>query len=108
MTVYVDRLRSWGETVGYHGQHASQAARVGARHGHRWCHMFADEASADELHALARKVGLRREWFDRDHYDLVPTKRAKVIAAGAVELSDMAAAEIWRRQRAAAREVCRG
>jgi hypothetical protein len=45
----------------------------------------------DELHKLARRIGLRKEWAHRRrdgsvHYDLVPTKRQKAIELGAVEV----------------------
>ena len=51
------------------------------------CHMVAD--SLEELHAMADRIGLRREWFQplsSPHYDVSKTKRAKAIAAGAIEL----------------------
>lgn len=56
-----------------------------------WCHMYAD--TDEELHAMAAKIGLKREWFQHHnpiskHYDLVPTKRASAIAHGAVEDND--------------------
>ena len=56
-----------------------QAARVGARNGHRWCHMHAD--TSEELHAFAVRIGLRRKWAQRsraglEHYDLTPARRA--------------------------------
>jgi len=44
----------------------------------KWCHMATD-GSLEELHAMAAKLGLRREWFQNKprafHYDLVPSKR---------------------------------
>ncbi len=44
----------------------------------------------DELHALAKRIGLRRAWaqhLDRcPHYDLTPNKRAAAIRAGATPL----------------------
>lgn len=60
----------------------------------RWCHMFSD-ASDDELHALADRIGLRRSWFQhaddpiqhRRHYDVTESRRAAALAAGAVEIS---------------------
>lgn len=99
MTVYVDALENWGEIVGYHGAGSAQARRVGVRHGHMWCHMFADAADAPELHAMAKRIGMRREWFQRDHYDLVPTKRDRVVALGVVEVDRDQSVEIWKKQR---------
>jgi Protein of unknown function (DUF4031)/AAA domain len=52
----------------------------------RWCHMATD-ASFDELHAFAARLGLRRAWFQRDHYDLPPHGRAAAVALGAEEVS---------------------
>jgi hypothetical protein len=51
--------------------------------------MWAD--TEDEMHRLARRIGLRKEWAHRRrdgsvHYDLVPTKRQKAIELGAVEV----------------------
>jgi hypothetical protein len=99
MTVYVDALEKWGEIVGYRGADSAQAKRVGARHGHQWCHMFADQKDCDELHDTAKRIGLRREWFQRDHYDLVPTRRAHAVRLGAVEVDRARSVEIWRGQR---------
>lgn len=59
-----------------------------------WCHLWADEP--DELHAFARKIGLKREWAQVSrgtivkeflHYDLRPSKRELAVRHGAVELS---------------------
>ena len=54
-----------------------------------WCHMAAD--SLDELHEMASKIGLKREWFQArarfPHYDLRPSKRYLAIRNGAVEIS---------------------
>lgn len=74
MTVYIDRLascvpnRSW-----------------------RWaaaCHLFAD--SEDELHDFARRLGLRRAWFQAHrflpHYDLTAGRRSHAVRLGAVEV----------------------
>lgn len=64
-----------------------QARRAGARGGHIWSHMWAD--TLDELHAMAARVGMKKEWFQDHrvlpHYDLVTTKRALAIKLGAVE-----------------------
>lgn len=70
MSVYVDALQQYPS-----GQ---------------WCHMAAD--SADELHALAARIGLRRAWAQVStsgvlHYDLRPSKRALAVQCGAREVS---------------------
>ncbi|MHC4864625.1 MAG: DUF4031 domain-containing protein [Planctomycetota bacterium] len=83
MTVYVDRLRTYSEDW-YSNE---QAARNGRRHGHQWCHLYAD--TPEELVKFAKRLGLREEWMHRSrrfsHFDLVPTKRAKAVKMGAVE-----------------------
>jgi DNA polymerase III epsilon subunit-like protein len=61
--------------------------------------MFADEEDSDELHDMARAVGMRREWFQRNHYDLVPPKRALAVRMGAVEVTDQQSIDIWEKQR---------
>jgi predicted kinase len=50
-----------------------------------WCHMTTD-GDFDELHAFAARLGLRRAWFQRDHYDLPPHGRAAAVALGAEEV----------------------
>jgi hypothetical protein len=44
----------------------------------------------EELHEVARKIGLRRGWFQGDstfaHYDLTRNKRTQAIALGAVQI----------------------
>jgi hypothetical protein len=71
MTVYVDEIRVWPTTI--------RCFRAGS------CHMTAD--TLEELHAIARRIGLRREWFQSKsltpHYDLTPKKREAALAAGA-------------------------
>lgn len=86
----------------------SQAKRVGARHGNQWCHMWVNPGDEEALHAMARKIGMKREWFQAKpgfpHYDLIPTKRAKAVAAGAVE-TDL---KDWLRARRIARNPASG
>lgn len=64
-----------------------QARRVGARNGHRWCHMWSEDVQA--LHRIAHLIGMRREWFQDKpgfpHYDLTPGRRRLALVAGAVE-----------------------
>ena len=52
-----------------------------------WCHMATD-GSWEELHAFAARLGLRRAWFQGDHYDLPPHGRAAAVALGAEEVGD--------------------
>jgi Protein of unknown function (DUF4031) len=70
MTVYVDKLPDgWGKWSG------------GA-------HMLATDLN--ELHGMARQIGLRTRWFQDKgtfpHYDLTPRKRMLALTAGAVEI----------------------
>jgi len=73
MTVYVDDLAR------YPGKQPA-CFRLGS------CHMMAD--SLEELHAMAEKIGLRREWFQdhpfHPHYDLTASRRVAALHAGAV------------------------
>jgi hypothetical protein len=98
MSIYVDELITWSEHA-YRGKDRAQAARVGARNGHQWCHMFADKADCPELHVIAGKIGMRREWFQGDHYDLTPGRRKQAVKAGAIEVTREQAVEIWRQQK---------
>jgi hypothetical protein len=55
----------------------------------RWCHMVSTDL--EELHAMAARIGLRREWFQNHprhpHYDLRPFSRSLAVMHGAVEVS---------------------
>lgn len=53
------------------------------------CHLFADTSA--ELHAFATRIGLRREWAQKEgtpteHYDLTQTRRALAVESGAKEI----------------------
>lgn len=65
------------------------------------CHMVAD--TLDELHAMAARLGLRREWFQGDastpHYDLSLERRAQALEFGAVEVDRRELVTILRRLR---------
>jgi len=78
-----------------------QAFNVGKRHGHMWCHLWCDPGEEEQLHRLARQIGMQRAWFQDKpgfpHYDLVPPKAQRAINRGAV-LTDLAE---WLRQRRA-------
>lgn len=94
MAVYVDSLVVWG------GDEAPRCFRHKPS-----CHMYAD--SLTELHAMARKVGMRLEWFQNSptlkHYDLTPSKRAAAVAAGAIEHDRRQAITKWRELRGSSR-----
>lgn len=62
-----------------------------------WSHLASD-ASYEELHEFAARVGLPERGFDRDHYDLPAEWYDHAVAAGAVEVSSR---ELVRRLRAA-------
>lgn len=61
-------------------------ARIRAR-GVVWSHLVAD--TAEELHAAAKALGLRREWAQDKgrtlHYDLPEPVRRRAIALGVAE-----------------------
>ena len=73
MSVYVDPVMRHGGSKTFHWQHS--------------CHLYAD--SVDELHAMARLIGMKRQWFQNEdrlpHYDLVPSRRKLAVELGAVE-----------------------
>lgn len=53
------------------------------------------DAGIEELHEMARKIGLRREWFQlvddcHPHYDLFPSRRVLAVRYGAIELPSTA------------------
>lgn len=78
MAVYVDDVFA-----------CPRLAKIGQRAMLHWCHMWAD--TEPELHAMARRIGLRREWFQKhrvqDHYDLTPRKREAALRNGALSAS---------------------
>ncbi|MGT2430927.1 DUF4031 domain-containing protein [Cupriavidus basilensis] len=53
--------------------------------GKQWCHLVAD--SLTELHDFARRLGLRRSWFQErsvyPHYDVTVSVRDKALVLGA-------------------------
>lgn len=74
MAVYVDYLRNWGWKL--RGKPILS------------CHMIAD--TVEELHEMADKIGLKREWFQdkKDpHYDLTKSRREEAIKNGAIVLT---------------------
>lgn len=81
MTVYVDKARNkFGRMI--------------------MCHMMAD--NLDELHDMAEKIGMKREWFQpksSPHYDVSLTRRQKALALGALEADRRKVVELIRKHR---------
>lgn len=77
MTVYVDELINYGWKL--RGHIVSS------------CHMISDNIDLQELHDMAKKIGMKREWFqdkpNRPHYDLTASRRAKAVEFGVQEIS---------------------
>ncbi|MFI1970306.1 hypothetical protein BLA24_27880 [Streptomyces cinnamoneus] len=73
-------------------------------HGRFWSHLISD-ASLDELHAFAGRLGLPERAFDGDHYDVASASYADAVALGAVEVGSkdvvrlLTAAGLRRRKR---------
>lgn len=69
--------------------------------GMRMSHMLAD--TLDELHAMARAIGLRQEWFQANastpHYDVCQVKKGMAIDRGAVVVGRRDMVAIIRRLR---------
>lgn len=90
MSVYVDELINFGNP---------DAPRCFKNRPS--CHMFAD--TLDELHVMAKQLGLKREWFQNSptlkHYDLTPSKRNLAIAKGVISLNRRDAVNKWKELR---------
>lgn len=69
MTVYVDNMRAkYGRMI--------------------MCHMMADTAM--ELHTMAKRIGVKKKWFQKTrypHYDICLAKKQLAIKYGAVEIT---------------------
>jgi len=50
-----------------------------------WYHLMSDTED-DEIHIFAKKLGLKREWFQVDHYDIAGSKRQQAIKLGAIQV----------------------
>lgn len=71
------------------------------RHPHRgsfWCHMMTD-GDVEELHAFATRLGLKRKWFQGDHYDLSSSKRSLAMELGARAVNGAFLVTLRREQR---------
>ena len=82
--VYVDVLLPWPKTTKWPYKFS--------------CHLFAD--SIVELHFFAKKIKLKRSWFQETsipHYDLTSSKRKMAIEFEAKEVERNEAVQIWRK-----------
>lgn len=70
MTVYVDDMSNYP---------MGQFRRM------KMSHMIAD--TEEELHAMADAIGVRRCWYQGDHYDVCLTMKRAALARGAVLVS---------------------
>jgi len=71
--VYVDNMRGCVPTTAWKYKQS--------------CHLIADTLT--ELHSFAKRLGLKREWFQDKilpHYDLTCKKRRLAIRFGAIEI----------------------
>lgn len=75
MTVFVDDM-----AAEYQPGHAPGRRYV-------MCHMISDDPTHAELHAMADKIGVKRKWFQANHYDITKTKRLLAVKAGAREIT---------------------
>ena len=65
--------------------------------GREWAHLVSD-VSYDELHEFAARLGIPRDAFQGDHYDVPSDARARAIRLGAEEVGSR---ELLRRLQAA-------
>jgi hypothetical protein len=70
MTVYVDDM--YKNLLGRYGRM-------------KMSHMIAD--TEDELHEMAARIGVARNWHQGDHYDICITMRKRALAHGAVAIT---------------------
>lgn len=66
--------------------------------GMMMCHMMTDGDEL-ELHTFAAKLGLKREWYQGDHYDISLGKKKLALQLGAVECSPLKMVELRRAKR---------
>lgn len=69
MVVYVDDM--YLSTMGQYGRM-------------KMSHMIAD--TDEELHRMADRIGVKRKWFQGDHYDISMLKRTAAIHYGAIAI----------------------
>lgn len=94
MTIFIDD--GYKRTAAYWKRHGVGQMKMS--------HMMSD-SDADELHKLAARIGMKREWFQKDHYDVPIFRRAMAIQHGAVECTSRDLVRI--RQTKATQKVCK-
>jgi hypothetical protein len=57
-------------------------------------HLFSIPYDEEGLHIFARSIGLRREWYQRTHYDVSQSKRKQAIEAGATPVTMLEGARL--------------
>ena len=60
-------------------------SNMGRFRGMNMSHMIAIDEK--ELHAMAKRIGVARHWYQGDHYDVCMSKRALAVKYGAIEVS---------------------
>ena len=70
-----------------------------SKSGKLWFHLMSDE-DGREIHVFAARLGLKRSWFQEDHYDIVEKKREHAIELGAIPVKPQKLVEIRRQKRA--------
>jgi hypothetical protein len=58
------------------------------------CHMIAD--TEQEMHDFADHIGVKRRWFQRDHYDICLRTKARARQYGAIEVTRRAMVRLRR------------
>lgn len=76
MTVYVDDMFKYP---------MGEFRRTPTSRLMKMSHLIAD--TEEELHAFAAKLGLKREWWQGDHYDIAKGVRAEAVKLGAIEIT---------------------
>jgi len=66
------------------------------------CHMVAD--TADELLAMADKIGVARRWLQKagtyqEHFDVCKAMRVRAVKSGAIEIDRAGLVEMLRKRR---------
>jgi hypothetical protein len=58
---------------------------IGQFRGMHMSHMIAD--TPEELHAMAMRIGMKREWYQGDHYDVPLPRRHMALTGGATAIT---------------------